>query len=736
MKYNHHGDEVFFRSRFVTLHEKATSHAKNSSLKKKERVRKGFDEMKYNPVSSKIPKMLHGADYNPEQWEDYPGIMEKDIRMMKLANCNVMSVGIFSWAKLEPEEGVFRFEWLDKLLDKLSENGLYAFLATPSGARPAWMSEKYQEVLRVGPNRVRNLHGLRHNHCYTSAVYREKVKTINQKLAKRYAGHPAVIGWHVSNEYGGECHCDLCQEAFREWLKEKYGTLDRLNHSWWTTFWSHTYTSWSQIESPAPHGETMVHGLNLDWKRFVTDQTLDFLKQEIKPLKAVKPDLPVTTNFMEAFEGLHYGKFADTLDFVSWDSYPTWHDPDGDVEQAAWVAMNHDMFRSIKDGQPFLLMESTPSMTNWQPVSKLKRPGMHLLSSMQAVAHGSDSVQYFQWRKSRGSSEKFHGAVVDHAGHEHTRVFREVSKVGETLAKLDEVVGTSVEAEVAIIFDTENRWAIKDAQGPRNQGIKYEKTVAAHYQAFWKQGVAVDVIDMEKDISKYKLVVAPMLYMVRDGVGEKIEAFVENGGTVVTTYWSGIVNETDLTFLGGFPGPLRRTLGIWSEEIDALHDGQKNQIKLKENTLGLNGEYTTVELCDLIHLEGAEVLATYQEDFYAGRPALTVNRFGRGKAYYIASRNEQSFHDAFYGKLVEETGVKKALESKLPQGVSAQSRTDGKHDYLFFMNFGGEKQTVVLPDGTFTNLIDGGSVSQSIEVPSFGLRLLKRERKEGAHAAG
>lgn len=240
----------------------------------------------FKPLSEKFTKMLHGADYNPEQWLDYPEVFEEDLRLMKLANVNVMSIGMFSWAKLEPEEGVFDFSWMDNVIDRLCENGVSIFLSTPSGARPTWMSEKYPEVLRVSERRVRNLHGMRHNHCYTSPVYREKITIINTKLAERYANHPAIVGWHLSNEYGGECHCDYCQDAFRNWVKEKYQTLDALNHAWWTTFWSHTYTSWSQVESPAPHGETMVHGQNLDWKRFVTDQTIDFYRHELKPLKA------------------------------------------------------------------------------------------------------------------------------------------------------------------------------------------------------------------------------------------------------------------------------------------------------------------------------------------------------------------------------------------------------------------------------------------------------------------
>ncbi|HHU19886.1 MAG TPA: beta-galactosidase [Bacilli bacterium] len=686
----------------------------------------------YKPTSEKIPKVLHGADYFPEQWLHKPETLDEDIRLMKLAKCNVMSIGMFAWSKLEPEEGVFTFEWLDRVLDKFSENGIYTFLATPSGARPAWMSEKYPEVLRVGANRVRNLHGSRHNHCYTSPKYREKIAIINGKLAEKYANHSAVIGWHVSNEYGGDCHCNHCQDAFRTWLKAKYQTLDALNDAWWSTFWSHTFTSWSQIESPAPHGESAVHAMNLDWNRFVTDQTIDFYKHEIKPLKEANPNIPAFTNFMEVseFSGLDYAKFAKELDFVSWDSYPTWHEHEDDSGLAAWIGFNHDYFRSLKDGQPFLLMESTPSLTNWQPVSKLKRPGMHELSSLQAVAHGSDSVQYFQWRKSRGSSEKFHGAVVDHVGHEHTRVFKEVAQLGATLDQMDQVVGTRVDAEVAIIFDTQNRWAINDSQGPRNMGVGYEKTVGQHYKAFWDQGVAVDVIDMDKDLSKYKLVVAPMLYMVRAGVGEKIEQFVKAGGTFVATYWSGIVDENDLVYSGGFPGPLRNVLGIWSEEIDALHDGQTNSIKMLEgNKLGISGEYEAYELCDIVHLEGAEALAYYQDDFYANSPALTMNQVGAGKAFYITSRNVDQFHADFFKKLVDESGVKRVIYGQLPEGVTAQSRTNGEYDYVFISNYSKEVKEVELSDAEYTDLVNQADVSKVIELEPFGFRLLKRKSK-------
>ncbi len=681
----------------------------------------------YPPISPQIPRMLHGADYNPDQWQQYPEVLAEDIRLMKLAKCNVMSVGIFAWSAIEPAEGAWTFEWLDRVLDTFAENGVYALLATPSGARPAWMSRKYPEVLRVGPNRIRNLHGQRHNHCYTSPVYREKTALMNGHLAQRYAHHPAVIGWHVSNEYGGECHCAYCQQAFRGWLQRKYGTLDALNHAWWATFWSHTYSDWLEVESPAPHGEHLVHGLNLDWKRFVTDQTVDFCKHEIVPLRAVDSELPVTTNFMGTYIGLNYWKFADVLDVISWDSYPTWHDHEGDVEQGAWVSFVHDINRSLKGGKPFMLMESTPSTTNWQPVSKLKKDGMHLLASLQAVAHGSDTVQYFQWRKSRGSSEKLHGAVVDHVGHEHTRVFREVTEVGAALETLSDVVGMSVQPETAIIYDWENRWAMHDAKGPRNVGLHFDEAVKRFYRPLWQHGVPVDVIGMDQDVSKYKLLLAPLLYMVRPGVGERIEAFIENGGTFVATYWSGIVDENDLCFLGGFPGPLRKALGIWSEEIDALHDGETNRIAMLDgNALGLSATYTCYELCDLIHLEGAEALAVYQDDFYAGRPALTMNSFGTGKAYYVASRNQEPFFSDFIGKLIADAGITRVLPTELPEGVTAQMRTDGEQEVVFLLNFNADERFVSLDGASYIDLLHGSAVQDDVEVAGYGVRVLRR----------
>lgn len=663
-------------------------------------------------VTPKFPHMLHGGDYNPDQWLDRPDILKKDIELMKAAHINCVSVAIFAWARLEPEEGRYEMDWLEEIINDLYENGIYTVLATPSGAKPRWMSEKYPEIRRVDDSGKREQSGRRHNHCYTSPIYREKVRAINTALAERFAKHPGVILWHLSNEYGGECRCELCKAAFREWLKAKYGSIGALNKQYWTDFWSQTYNSWDEINPPSPRtlwgGDEPIHGLSLDWKRFVTDQVGDFIKMERDAVKAVDPSIPVTANLMYDFYFYNYFKWKDILDVVSWDAYPMWRpDAESNIREAQDFALWHDVMRSIKQ-KPFLLMESCPSTLNWHPASRLKRPGMHLASSMQAVAHGSDSVQYFQIRKGRGSQEKFHGAVIDHYGDSNTRVFGDVAEVGERLEKLDRsVCGSEVRPDVALVFDTENRWAVEAAAGPRNCGIHYAEAVRDIYRALWQMGVPVDIVDEECDISKYKLVLAPMLYLLRAGFEEKLKAFVKNGGTLVGGYHTGIVNENDLCYLGGWPGAgLMELYGVWNEEIDGLWDGEKNSIVTTDGRA-----YEVSELCELIHARGAQVLGTYGSDFYKGRPAWTVNSFGSGRAYYVAARAGVDFYADLFHTLIPELGCSRALPEDAPFGVEACLRETDSERFVFLQNFTGEPKTVPLPEG-YTDLRTGGPAAE------------------------
>ena len=630
-------------------------------------------------------KLLYGGDYNPEQWLDDPEIFEKDVAYFKEAHINEVSLGIFSWSMLEPKEGEYNFGWMEKIIERLYKEGISVILATPSGARPKWMADKYPEVLRVDANRTRHLYGLRHNHCYTSPIYRDKTRKINMALAEKFGQHPAVIAWHISNEYGGECHCDLCQAEFRKWIAAKYQTIENLNKAWATTFWSHIYDSFDQIESPSPIGEPSLHGLNLDWNRFVTDRTADFIKAEIQALRDAGSDKPTTINLMYDFKYLDYHKFENLVDIISWDNYPQWHKTE-EAKTAIDSGMQHDIMRSIKR-KPYLLMESCPSSTNWQPVSKLKKPKMLELQSLQAISHGSDSVMYFQLRQSRGSSEKFHGAVIDHYGGNDTRVFKEVKEIGAKLDALHEVTGSECKVEVAVLFDWENRWAMENAQGPRNKGLFYKETVQKSYQAFRKMGLNVDLIDMDQSLDQYKIVVCPMLYMFKNGFPEKIRSYVANGGTVVFTYWSGIADETDLCFLGGTPYGLMDVLGLRSMEIDGLYDWEANyMVTSPQSDLFFSQNWACHNLCELVKVDTAEVLATYQDDFYAGMPALTRNNFGAGKAYYICADFEQGFYDELFCSLAEKNGLELVMKD-IPDGVEVTSRESADARYIFIQNF-------------------------------------------------
>lgn len=652
---------------------------------------------RFAPVVKGSVGLLHGGDYNPDQWMDLKDtIWKRDMELAKKAGLNTLSVGIFAWAALEPREGEYHFEWMDEVMDMLHANGMRAVLATPSGARPAWMAKKYPEVLRVDPERKKGLYGGRHNHCASSPIYRAKVKQMNTLLAERYKDHPALGMWHISNEYGGECHCENCQKRFREWLERRYGDIQTLNAKWWNAFWAHEYTCFEEIESPTyPSylGECHSHGLLLAWRRFTSWQTVDFYNAEIEPLKRITPDVPCTTNMMGTYPTIDYFALGRALDVSSWDNYPKWRGTMEDVQVAEESAFLHDLMRGVGGQKPFMLMESSPSAVNWQEVNKLRRPGATMLQGMQAIAHGSDSVQYFQFRKSRGQSEKFHGAVVDHVGTDETRVFKDVSEVGARLKGLAQLAGTAPENKIALVYDWENRWAMEAAQfGVQDK--QYERTVRQHHTALMRAGYMVDVIDQTCDLSGYAMVCAPMCYMLREGFADRVKAFVQNGGRFVTTYASGYVDEEDLCFTGGFPGPLREVTGIWAEEVDALYNDESNKFYYDGHT------YNVIEWAELIHLDTAKALATYQEDFYEGMPVITHNVYGKGDCLYIAARTSESFLSMFYSRCTKRRLGLAPLVEPLPYGVGVTQRVgDADERYTFLLNYKPSSARVKLGNG-------------------------------------
>lgn len=683
---------------------------------------------KFKPTFPDYPHFLHGGDYNPEQWRDTPEIWDEDMRLMKLANCNEMTMGIFSWAELEPQEGVFDFSVLDTLMDKIYQNGGRVILATPSGARPHWLADKYPEVLRKNEDFVNEHFRTRHNHCPSSPVYREKVRIINETLARRYTGHPALIGWHLSNEYGGACYCEQCAEKFREWLKQKYGSIEELNRRWWTRFWSHRCDSFAQIEPPMPKvGETCVHGLNLDWKRFVSDITVDFMKAEIKAVRAFS-DKPVTTNCMGFYQGLNYRDFAKELDFFSNDTYPFWGA--GTKQTAEDIGFLSDYCRGMKQGQPFITMESAPGINiGGMNFKKVKSNGQQLLEAVKMVAHGSDSILYFQWRKGRGAWEKFHGAVVDHYGKEDTRVFQNVSKVGEILQKLDGVVGTGVKSDVAITFDMETLWALNGSAatgGWSDDYNGYRKCAAAFYSAFYESNIPTDVIGYEDDFSKYKVVVLTVPYLMTKSLADKLKNYVKGGGILISTYLTAVADSTDLCYLGGVPGAgLSDLFGLRVDEVDSyqnpsvdgLHHNCKNAVSYSGKTYPLSG------IAEIIVPQTAHAVAHYTGDFYAGTGALFENSFGAGKAYYMGFEQEGELQKALVKTLIAELGLNAPMNITCDSGVCIRKREGDGENYYFVMNESDEEKNITL-DKTYRNVLTGEAVSGKQTLPDCGFFIL------------
>ena len=521
-----------------------------------------------------LDKLLHGGDYNPEQWLDRPDILAKDVELMEKAHVNVVTLGVFSWSPSSRRRASFTWIGWRTSSTTYTPTASPPFWPRPAPhARPGWPGSTPRCAVCAATACANCTTAAR-----TTATLRrstaKKVAIIDRKLAERFGDDPAVILWHIGNEFGGECHCELCQNAFRAWLQKRYGSLDALNKAWNATFWSHNYTEWSQIESPAPHGENAVQGLALDWKRFVSYQSIDFYKWERDCVRELAPKAEFTVNMMYRFNDINYFDFAKEIDVASWDNYPTWHKPTETIEETALdTAMMHDLYYSLK-GKPFLMMESSPSFTNWQPVSKQKRPGIAELSALQAVAHGSDSVCYFQWRASRGAEEKLHGAVVGHDGREDARPFRETAEVGETLEQLAFVADTRRVKQAAIVHDWENKWALEGSCAPRNCGLGYWKELACHYNALARRGITVDFVNQESDLTGYGLVIVPMQYLLRNKFAQALCDYTAQGGTVVVTYWTGVVDESDLCYLGDTPYGLTDLLGLRREEIDALYDGE------------------------------------------------------------------------------------------------------------------------------------------------------------------
>lgn len=666
-----------------------------------------------NKITDVVPTIAYGGDYNPEQWSE--DVWLEDAKLMKDAGVNLVSVAIFSWAVIEKEEGVFDFCWLDKVLDILHDHGIGVCLATATASPPAWLTNKYPDVAAVQPDGTPYSIGSRQHYSPTSTTFKRAVKSIVRQLAERYKDHPALKMWHINNEYGchlSECYSEETKLAFRVWLEERYNTVEELNDRWGTNFWSQRYNSFEEVQLPTNLPTFYNPGQMLDYKRFMNDAIFDLYKIEKAILREITPEVPVFTNFMYQFKPLNYFQWAKELDVVTWDSYP---DPREGIPYSH--AMHHDIMRSLKQGQPFYLMEQVTSHVNWRDINLTKKPGEMRLWSYSTIGRGGDGIMFFQWRQGRAGAEKFHGAMVPHSNNPNSRTYQEVKQLGNELKELTSLVGARTNAQVAIILDWENWWAVELEGKPHNQ-LDYITRIETYYSELFKRNIAVDFVRAEDDLTKYDIVIAPMLYLIRQKDKETLEQFVADGGTLVTSFFSGIVDENDRVHLGGYPAPLRKLLGLTVEEFVPYADEEKHQIIF-------NSEVAKTSIwTDIINLEGASSIAHYNTGWFKDRPAVTLHRFGKGKAIYVGTEPTSNYLGKLLDGLLKEKQISSPL--KAPPNVEVLQRDTDKHKHILIINHNNSPVELALePNLQYKNLLTKEHVNHKVTVNGTDVAILQ-----------
>ncbi|SDK60877.1 beta-galactosidase [Streptomyces indicus] len=622
----------------------------------------------------KLSSLAYGGDYNPEQWG--PEVHAEDSELMREAGVNLATVGIFSWARAEPEPGAYDFTWLDTHLDRLARDGVAVCLATMTASPPPWLARLHPETLPVLEDGTRLYPGSRQHWCPSSPVFRTYATRLVEQLAKRYAHHPALALWHIGNEYGchisRHCHCEVSTAAFRTWLRARYATVEALNEAWSTTFWSQRYASFDEIHTPRTAPSFRNPAQQLDYRRFSSDELLACYLAEKEVLDRLTPGIPVTTNFVPLAPTLDLFRWAREMDVVSYDSYP---DPHG-ADAAHETAFHYDVIRGLKNGTPWLLMEQAPSAVNWRRRNGRKPAGRMRLDSWQAVAHGADSVLFFQWRASRGGAEKFHSAMVPHGGRD-TRIFREARALGAELAAHPALLGSRPErAGAALLLDWPNWWALEQEAHPSSD-VQLLAGARALHKPLYDASVACDVLPLDADLSPYALLLVPHLYSVSESAAARITEYVRAGGTVLMTYFSGITDEHDRVHLGGYPAPFRELLGLRVDEFDPLPHGGRAELSSGTGTLWSED----------VLLEGAQAVETFAD----GRPAITRHSFGAGTAWYLATTPDPATLRSLLDRIRAETGIEPVLPG-LPPGAQARTRiaADGTRLHVVYDHEAGE----------------------------------------------
>lgn len=662
-----------------------------------------------------LTRLAFGGDYNPEQWPE--SVWQEDVRLMREAGVTMVSVGIFSWALLEPSPGRYDFGWLDRLLDLLHEHGIRVDLGTPTVVPPVWFYRAHPEALPVTAEGVRYEFGSRAAICHSNADYRSAAAAITTKLAERYGDHPALAMWHVHNEYGvpvSACYCASCAAHFRRWLATTYGTVDAVNEAWGTAFWGQRYGGFEDINPPRLTPAAVNPGQALDYKRFADATMRENFRMERDILHRLSPGVPVTTNFMTALsqcDSVDYWAWGREVDLVTNDHYLI---TDGRRTHVN-LAMAADLTRSVAGGAPWLLLEHSTSGVNWQLRNPAKAPGQMARNSLAHVARGSEGALFFQWRQSRRGAEKFHSAMVPHGGTD-TRVWREVVELGASMEVLSEIRGTRTEADVAVLWDWHSWWAQTLDWRPSVDHDARERA-DAFYEALYDRHLTVDFAHPEADLSRYPLVVVPALYLMTEAAGRNLKAYVEQGGTLVVSFFSGIVDQHDAVHEGAYPGPLRDVLGLTVEEFSPLLPGERVRVTGPDGT-----ELSADVWTEFVVPRGAETVSAYADGPAAGLPAVTRHRLGEGTAWYVSTRLGADGLDALLGRAGEDAGL--APRTDLPRDVEVVRRTGASGTYLFAVNHTASDAKVPL-EAAGTELLTGDRAAGRLAVPAGAVRIVR-----------
>lgn len=664
----------------------------------------------------RIDALAYGGDYNPDQWSEET--WHEDIRLMKEAGVTMVSLPIFSWPQLEPEPGVYDWGWLDRILNLLHEAGIRIDLATATATPPSWLLRAHPEMGPGDSEGHRLEFGSRQTYCPSSPIWRENVARMTRAMAERYGDHPGLAMWHISNEYGdhvSRCWCPESARHFRRWLQNRYGDLDGLNEAWGVNVWGQRYTSWDHIETPKKAPGPINPTQLLDFERFSSDALLELFQVEIDVLREVTPDIAVTTNFMSMFRDLDYWDFAAVEDIVTDDAYPEPADPTSHVG----AALNYGLMRSLKDGRPWLLLESSASATSWRDINVPKAPGKIRVESLQAVAHGSDAVMFFQWRQAKYGQEKFHSSMLGHRG-ERSRSYQETKALGLELKKLEPVRGTRVRSRVALVVDWDSWWGSSAVESLPSQRLQWAQQARAWHRALHTLGHPVDTVRATGPFDRYDVVVVPNLYIAEQPQADALRAFVDGGGHLIVGPFSGVVDATEKVHDGGAPGPLRDLLGIEVDEQWPIADGLVERIAFGSDLVDVPSWAEWIDAD-----ADVEVRGRYASGVLEGRPAVTRRTSGAGSAGYVSAMLTPDGSLAVFGDLLRAAGL--PVREHVDVNAEAVTRSDDDTDYTFLLNHGAEPVSFRMP-ASGVDLLTGADVSDVVELAGYGVAVVAAPR--------